>query len=82
MLPEPSFDDLMTRLGAGDQDAATQLFQRFAGRLIALARSRLDPLLRQKLDPKDVLQSVFKSFSCVTPRASGTWTAGTASGPC
>jgi RNA polymerase sigma-70 factor (ECF subfamily) len=52
----------MNRLRAGEEVAAAELFQRFAGRLIALARSRLDRLVRQKVDPEDVLQSVFKSF--------------------
>jgi len=32
MPKEPSFDDLMARLRAGDQDAATELFGRFAQR--------------------------------------------------
>jgi RNA polymerase sigma-70 factor (ECF subfamily) len=57
-----SFGALMNRLRAGEEVAAAQLFQRFAGRLIALARSRLDALVRQKIDPEDVMQSVFKSF--------------------
>jgi RNA polymerase sigma-70 factor (ECF subfamily) len=62
MPPDPSFDDLMTRLRAGDETAAEEIFQRFAGRLIALARSRLDSLVRRRMDPEDVLQSVFRSF--------------------
>jgi RNA polymerase sigma-70 factor, ECF subfamily len=60
--PELSFNDLMTRLRAGDEQAACQVFQQYAGRLIALARSRLGSRLRQKVDPEDVLQSVYKSF--------------------
>jgi RNA polymerase sigma-70 factor (ECF subfamily) len=62
MAPESSFADLMARLRAGDQDAARQVFQRFADRLIGLAHSRLDPLIRRKTDPEDVVLSVFKSF--------------------
>jgi RNA polymerase sigma-70 factor (ECF subfamily) len=62
MPPESSFHALMTRLRAGDPDAAAQLLQRFAGRLIGLARRRLGRLLRSKVDPEDVLQSVWKSF--------------------
>jgi RNA polymerase sigma-70 factor (ECF subfamily) len=57
-----SFDDLMARLKQGQDDAAAQVFRRFAGRLIALARSQLGPQIRQKEDPEDVLQSVFTSF--------------------
>ena len=62
MCPEDSFADLMARLRTGDPDAATQVFRQFQARLIALARSRLSAALRQKEDPEDVIQSVFKSF--------------------
>src|SRR5437879_8938088 len=62
MPHEHSFDDLMARLRTGDNDAATQVFNRFANRLIELARRQLDPQIRQKLDPEDVLRSVFRSF--------------------
>jgi len=62
MPPDPSFDALMNRLQAGDQDAAVQIFDRFTRRLIGLARAHLDTLIRQKVDPEDVVQSVYKSF--------------------
>jgi RNA polymerase sigma-70 factor (ECF subfamily) len=62
MPSSDSFDECLTRLRAGDEQAAAQIFERFAGRLIDLARSRLDRTLRQKVDPEDVLQSTFKSF--------------------
>lgn len=57
-----SFGDLMARLEAGSDDAALRVFQLYGQRLIALARSRMDPRIRQKLDPEDVVQSVFRSF--------------------
>jgi RNA polymerase sigma-70 factor (ECF subfamily) len=59
---ESSFADLMARLRAGDGRAASLIFRRFEERLIALARSRLSDQLRRKVDPEDVLQSVFRSF--------------------
>ena len=62
MVEELSFEELMQRLRAGDQEAATLVFNRFAQRLIALARSRLDQRMRQKLDPEDVVNSAYKSF--------------------
>jgi RNA polymerase sigma-70 factor (ECF subfamily) len=62
MPSDPSFADVMARLRAGQNDAATQVFNRFAGRLLALARKQLDPLVLQKVDPEDVVQSVFRSF--------------------
>jgi len=62
MSADDSFADIMSRLRAGDEDAAAQIFRRFTHRLVALARSRLDSRVRQKVDPEDVLQSVYKSF--------------------
>jgi RNA polymerase sigma-70 factor (ECF subfamily) len=57
-----SFAGLMDRLRAGDQDAATAVFRRFTGRLIALAGARLDARTRGKVDPEDVVQSTYRSF--------------------
>ncbi len=62
MSTDPSFTELMTRLRSGDQDAAALIFRRYSQRLVALASSRLGPQLRQKMDPEDVMQSVFRSF--------------------
>ena len=59
---EDSFAELMQRLRKGDGEAARAIYQRFARRLIGLARSRLDARLLQKVDPEDVLQSALKSF--------------------
>ena len=49
-------------LRRGEAHAAEQVFLRFAQRLIALARSRIDAAVRSKEDPEDVVQSVFRSF--------------------
>jgi len=57
-----SFVLLMTRLRAGDDPAAAVVVNRFAERLMALARTHLDHRLRQKIDPEDILQSVYLSF--------------------
>lgn len=57
-----SFDDFMARLDAGSYTAAFRLFQLYGQRLIALARSRLDERIRQKLDPDDLVLSVLNSF--------------------
>lgn len=61
-MSQPSFADMIVRLRRGDETAATWIFQEFAGRLIALARQRLNAQVRQKVDPEDVMQSVWKSF--------------------
>jgi RNA polymerase sigma-70 factor (ECF subfamily) len=64
VVPPDSFADVMARLRAGDQAAAAEVFGRFAQRLIGLARRRLesDERLRAKVDPEDVLQSVYRTF--------------------
>jgi len=59
MDPGRSFAELLARLQAGDDAAATRVFHRYAHRLIARARSRLDARLRAKVDPEDVVQYVF-----------------------
>jgi hypothetical protein len=52
----------MVRLRRGDDAAAAKVFQEFVARLIRLTRSRLEPWLRHKVDPEDVVQSVCRSF--------------------
>jgi len=54
--------DLMARWRQGDQEAAAELFREYAGRLIALARSRLPAHMSQRFDPEDVVQSAYRSF--------------------
>jgi RNA polymerase sigma factor (sigma-70 family) len=62
MPDDPSFDDLLVRLRAGDQTAAALVVDQYARRLVGLARANLDRRILRKEDPEDVLQSVFKSF--------------------
>jgi RNA polymerase sigma-70 factor (ECF subfamily) len=52
----------VSRWRKGDQDAAKQLFDRYASRLVALARRQISQRLASRLDPEDVVQSVFRSF--------------------
>lgn len=47
---------------AGDQNAARQLFDRYVERLLALARRRISQRLASRVDPEDVVQSVFRTF--------------------
>src|SRR4051812_39163412 len=62
MIGTDSFPDLMERLRSGDDDAARKVFDRFARRLVAVARRRFDWRLAHRVDPEDVVQSAFKSF--------------------
>lgn len=60
--PGPSDHSLLQRLRRGSEDAATQLYLRYAHRLRALARARTSADLAQRLDVDDIVQSVFGSF--------------------
>jgi RNA polymerase sigma-70 factor (ECF subfamily) len=57
-----SFRTFLARLHAHDSAADRMIFERFAGQLVALARRRIDEVLRHKVDPEDVVQSTYKSF--------------------
>lgn len=50
------------RVAQGDDDACREVFQRYLLRLVGLARSRLSERLATKVDPEDIVQSVFRSF--------------------
>ena len=71
MERQPSQPDLADLLRRGDPAAGALLWQRFAERLIALARQHLDQRLRGKVDPEDVEQSVLRSF--FRGHAEGQW---------
>ena len=62
-MPE-SVDDkaLMELCRGGDQEAARQLFDAYVDRLVALARRRISARLAGRVDPEDVVQSVFRTF--------------------
>jgi RNA polymerase sigma-70 factor (ECF subfamily) len=57
-----SFDDLLAQLRRRDNAAAAAIFERYRRRLIGLARKQLDGRLRRKMDPEDVVQSVFRTI--------------------
>jgi RNA polymerase sigma-70 factor (ECF subfamily) len=59
-------DSLAAHWREGDQQAAAELFRRYADRLIALARSRLSAQLARRVDPEDVVQSAYRSFFAST----------------
>lgn len=53
---------LLRRLKQGEPDAATQLYLRYAQRLLALARSKTSTALSRRVDSDEIVQSVFGSF--------------------
>src|SRR3954471_13293616 len=52
-------DDLVARLRAGDHAALAGLFDRYHDRLLRMVDLRLDPRVRSRMDPADVLQDAF-----------------------
>jgi RNA polymerase sigma-70 factor, ECF subfamily len=61
MPQSPSLKALITKLRQGDNEAAREVYQRFAHRLIGLAHQKMGTKLQRKIDPEDVAQSVLKS---------------------
>jgi RNA polymerase sigma factor (sigma-70 family) len=61
MADNPSIE-LLARVRAGDEQAADELFQRFAERLVAVASARLSAKLARRVDAEDVVQSAYRSF--------------------
>jgi RNA polymerase sigma factor (sigma-70 family) len=63
-LPGEQVSDrsLLKRLRGGQPDAATQLYLRYAKRLHALAAGQCGADLAARLDPEDIVQSVFRTF--------------------
>lgn len=53
---------LLARYRTGEEDAATELFLRYSGRLQAWASSQTSPSLNTRFDPEDVVQSVFRTL--------------------
>lgn len=62
MDPQQQSTWLLARWQEGDQEAARELFYRYSERLIALVRTRLSDKVAARLDPEDVVQSVYRSF--------------------
>ena len=62
--PPDSVSDhsLMRRLAAGSESAANRLYARYVARLRGLARARLSADVTPRVDPEDIVQSVFRRF--------------------
>jgi RNA polymerase sigma-70 factor (ECF subfamily) len=58
---EIPFDVVLDQLRQRDAEAARAVCERFRQRLNQVARQRLDPRLQAKLDPEDIVQSVFRT---------------------
>jgi RNA polymerase sigma-70 factor (ECF subfamily) len=65
-MPPPTRDDksLLDGCRAGSETAARELFDRYVERLMLLARRRIGSRMAARIDPEDVVQSVFRTFFC------------------
>lgn len=65
-ISEPSLRSsdqiLLARFRAGDEDAALQLYFRYANRLLRLANKETGGDLGPRFDAEDIVQSVFRTF--------------------
>ena len=59
---ESSDHSLLRRFRSGSEDAATELYVRYVHRLRALVRSRCSSELSRRIEPEDIVQSVFRRF--------------------
>lgn len=59
---EPSDHWLLQQFQEGNQDAATEIYLRYARRLRGLARKQCSPVLARCVEADDIVQSVFRSF--------------------
>jgi RNA polymerase sigma-70 factor (ECF subfamily) len=63
--PAKKFDSdrsLLRKVRSGCDEAARQLYLRYAPRLMALARAKSSAGLARRLDAEDIVQSVFRTF--------------------
>jgi len=57
-----SDQELVEQCRGGNEGAAAELFNRYVSRLMGVARKRLGEKMNSRLDPEDVVQSVFRTF--------------------
>jgi len=53
---------LLRRIQEGEDDAATELYQRYAARLLDLAAAKTSSDVKRRVDPEEIVQSVFRTF--------------------
>ena len=61
-MNDPESVELLKRYRDGDEQAASEIFDRYVVRLMGLARNRLSAKLARRIDPEDVVQSAYRSF--------------------
>ena len=61
LTPETSDQSLVVRLRSGDDQAATEVYERYAKRVFGLVHQQMAERLKALVQPEDIVQSVFKS---------------------
>ncbi|MCE9554054.1 MAG: helix-turn-helix domain-containing protein [Planctomycetes bacterium] len=61
-MDDPTSQELFARYRAGEDRAASEIFDRYVRRLIELARQRISSQLARRVDPEDIVQSAYRSF--------------------
>lgn len=61
-MDEIPFQRLMNDLRDGDPNAAREVFEKFTRRLAGLAAANLPDMIKPKVDPEDIAQSVLRTF--------------------
>ena len=60
---QPASDhSLLRRFRQGNADAPSEIYLRYASRLLALAEKQTGSELARRVDPEDIVQSVFRTF--------------------
>jgi RNA polymerase sigma-70 factor (ECF subfamily) len=62
MCGDETAKGLLHRCESNDQAAAAELYRRYSQRLRRLAESEISRRLRRRVEPDDILQSVFRTF--------------------
>jgi RNA polymerase sigma-70 factor, ECF subfamily len=62
MAKDRSVDSFIKSLRAGDPTATKEVFDQYVDRLVAMARKRISLRLAGRIDPEDIVQSVFRTF--------------------
>src|SRR5689334_5034704 len=60
--PTPDEPSVVARARAGSETAAQEIFDRFVEKLMLHARRRIGTRMNSRVDPEDVVQSVFRTF--------------------
>lgn len=62
MLNRAEDRELIERARRGDESAARQIHDQYIDRLLTVARRRISQRLASRVDPEDIVQSVFRTF--------------------